>query len=38
MSPREPLGAIMVDSGEVLAAAVSVKKLQAVAKWQVLTL
>lgn len=31
MYPREPSGAILVDSGELLAAAVSVWQLQAVA-------
>lgn len=35
---KEPLGAIMVDNGKLLAACVSVWQLQAVAKWQVLTL
>lgn len=37
MYPREPLGVIMVDSGELLAAGVSVWQLPAMAKWQVLT-
>lgn len=32
MSPREPLGAIMFDSGELLAAGVSVWQIHAIAK------
>lgn len=38
MYPREPLGAIKVDSGELLATGISVWQLQVMAKWQVLTL
>lgn len=38
MYPRGPLGIIMVDSGALQAAGVSVWQLHAMAKWQVLTL